>query len=166
MKLEALLSKRGKEYFYIMHLSYEGSEREELWNYGKKNNVIGLSKSIVNNDWVKVGGSVKNSLSNTWIRQFDTFCNEMNAGDVVLVLKGWDSLLGVAEIKERRHKYSKKLKGRKGPFFDHIRDVTWIKEHEFDARRRLPKPVKGFNNTLSKVTPNSKWWPILVGLDI
>jgi len=162
MKLKTLLSDKEKEYFYIMHLSYEGDDRERLWKYGKDKEIIGLSHNWVDGDWVKVRGSVKNSLSNTWIRQFDTFCNEMNEGDVVLVLKGWDSLLGVAEIKKQKYEYKKRLKG---VFFDHIRDVTWTREYEFDTRP-IPKPVKGFNNTLSKVTPSSKWWPILADLDI
>ena len=166
MKFENLLSDRGKDYFYIMHLSYNGSKRRELWNYAKENNIIGLDASrIVRDDWTKVRHSAKRLLPDIWVRQFDTFCSEMRRGDIVLALKGWDSLLGVAEITQRHHIYNRQLSATE-KFFDHIRQVKWIRKYEYDYRQILSKPLEGFNNTLSIVTRSSPRWSILTNLTI
>lgn len=166
MKLETLLSGRQKEYFYIMHLSYNGRERKRLWNYAKENNLIGLDvPSIVTDNWVNIRDSVKEQLPNIWVRQFDIFCNEMKVGDIVLILNGWDFLLGIAEITENHHRYDRKL-SEKEFFFDHIRQVNWIKKYEYANRQPIPELIKGFNNTLSKVIPNTRRWSILTNMDI
>jgi len=166
MKFGALLSARGKNYFYIMHLSYNGDKREELWNYAKGKNLIGLdAPGIVTKDWIKVRESAKRSLGRTWTRQFDILCTEMLAGDLVLVLNGWDSLLGIAEIVGNRHNYDRKLSDTH-TFFNHIRQVKWVKKHEYANRQTLPEPLQGFNNTLSKVTPSSPRWSLLTDLNI
>jgi hypothetical protein len=166
MKLEALLSEKEKEYFYIMHLSYNGRERERLWNHAKEKNLIGLDyPDVVTDDWIKVREAAKGSLPKIWVRQFDIFCKEMRVGDIVLVLNGWDSLLGIAEITGRRHRYDKKLSD-KGTFFDHVREVQWIRKYEYTDRLTLPQPIKGFNNTLFKVKPYTRRWLILMNLNV
>jgi hypothetical protein len=98
MKIKDLLFAEGKDHFYIMHLSYNG-KRRELWDFAKENNLIGLDvPEIVTNDWLKIRQLAKSKLTNTWVRQFDIFCTEMQAGDIVIVLNGWDSILGIAEL--------------------------------------------------------------------
>ena len=152
------------EYFYIMHLSYNGRKKRELWNYAKNENLIGLDyPKIVTDDWVKIRESVKRFLSKIWVKQFDIFCKEMKIGDVVLVLNGWDSLLGIAEVIERCHRYNREL-SENHIFFDHVRRVKWKVKYEYDDRLKLPEPLKGFNNTLSRVVPHKKRWTILSNL--
>ncbi|MEM2506001.1 MAG: hypothetical protein QXF61_03020 [Nitrososphaeria archaeon] len=166
MKLKDLLNSKGKNHFYIVHLSYNGKNREKLWNFAKENSLIGLDlPGIVYDDWLKIRNSVARRVSKTWIRQFDTFCTEMQVGDVVIVLNGWDSVLGVAEITRDRHEYNR-IFSDKQIFFDHIRKVKWLKTNEYNARQKLPTQLKGFNNTLSKVTPKSKRWELLTNLDV
>lgn len=53
----------------------------------------------------------------------------MKIGDVVLVLDGWSYLLGIAEV-TTKHSYRPELaSSRKGAFFDHVREVDWIKKY-------------------------------------
>ena len=166
MKFSTMLSDKGKDYFYIMHLSYNGNKREELWNYAKDNNLIGLdAPGIVTENWTEARKreSVRRQLGVTWIRQFDTFCFEMGVGDLVLVLCGWDSLLGVAEIVRRKHRYDRELSASE-KFFDHVKPVKWIKKYEYANRERLAEPLVSFNNTVSKVTPRSRRWSALTSL--
>lgn len=168
MKVEDLLSEKEKDYFYIMHLSYNGRERKRLWNYAKENNLIGLDyPDVVTDDWNKIREAVKGSLPPIWVKQFDMFCNEMKVGDIVLVLSGWDSLLGIAEIIEYRYQYDKNLsQGIVEPFFDHVRQVQWIIKYEYANRLSIPQPIKGFNNTLSRVESHTHRWLILKNLNI
>jgi len=166
MTLATLLSERGRDYFYIMHLSYNGQRREELWSYARANRMIGLdAPRIVRDSWTNVRESAERHLGPTWVRQFDTFCNEMLVGDLVLALNGWDSLLGVAEIIEPKHIYDRTLSDTE-TFFDHIRRVKWIRQYEYNRRRMLPEPLRGFNNTLSKINLGSSRWQMLVNLAI
>jgi len=164
MKIKDLLSEKGRDYFYIMHLSYDGRERERLWNYAKEKNLIGLSHRDVNDDWNKVQKFVK--VSDIWRRQFDMFCNAMIVGDVVLVLSGWMSLLGIAEVSKPRHQYDEDLSLGVEPFFDHYRKVRWIRKLEYTDRLTIPEPIEGFNNTLSKVKYHTHRWSILTNLNV
>jgi hypothetical protein len=165
MKVKDLLSEKGKDYVYIMHLSYEGRERERLWNYAERREIIGLDHRDVNDDWNNVRESVE--ISRIWRKQFDMFCNEMKVGDLVLVLNGWDSLLGIAEVIEHRHQYDENLSsGIAERFFNHIRKVRWIRDYEYANRLRLSQPIEGFNNTLSQVKPNTQRWSTLINLNI
>lgn len=151
-----------------MHLSYEGRERERLWNYAQENNLIGLSHPrFVTEDWNKIGEDDKRSLSPIWIKQFDMFCNEINIGDIVLVLSGWDSLLGIAEVTESCYHYDRTLsEDTPESFFDHIRRVQWHRTRTYTNRLQLPQPVRGFLNTLFKVEPETQRWLILINVDI
>jgi len=166
MKIGTILSSKGRDYFYIMHLSYNGQNREELWNYAKKNRVIGLdSPRIVRDNWLKVRESATKGLGKIWTKQFDIVCSELHTGDIILAIHGWDSLLGVAEISKPTHEYDRNL-SKTGVFFDHTREVNWIKAYEYSDRQVLPKPLEGFNNTISKVSSSSPRWSILTNLNI
>jgi hypothetical protein len=165
MKVKDLLSEKGNDYFYIMHLSYNGRERKRLWNYAERREIIGLDHHDVNRDWNNVRESVE--ISRIWRKQFEMFCNEMKVGDLVLVLNGWNSLLGVAEVIEHRYQYDKNLSsGTVERFFDHFRKVRWRIIYGYANLRRLPQPIEGFNNTLFKVKPNTNRWSILINLNI
>jgi len=95
------------------------------------------------------------------------FCNEMKKGDIVLILSGWDSLLGVAEIIESRYQYDRNLSERiVEPFFDHVRQVRWDRKYEYASRLTIPQPIRGFNNTLYRVEPPTRRWLILENLEI
>jgi hypothetical protein len=168
MNITDLVSTRKKDYFYIMHLSYNGDERERLWDYAREHDLIGLDlPDDVTDDWIRVREKVKGSIPSIWVRQFDIFCNEMTVGDIVLILSGWDSLLGIAEITECNHRYDRSLSGRElTGFFDHIRRVRWIREYEYAHRIPLSQPIQGFNNTLSTVRPSSQRWSNLTGLNV
>ena len=163
MRLDALLSSKGLDYFYIMHLSYNGYRREELWNFAVDKNIIGLDHRYVKGNWTDVRNNIMRKLTKPWIRQFDILCHEMDKGDVVLIINGWDSLLGIAEIVDNEHEYDPRLKGI---FFDHIRNVEWIMNYDYDNRKELPYLLEGFNNTLSCVTSNNRRWIILTNLNL
>jgi len=170
MKFEDLLLSEKKNYFYIMHLSYGGDkkEQERLWNYATSHNLIGLDQpKIVKTDWTTLSEPEKKATSRTWIRQFNDFCSNMKTGDYVVILNGWTHLLGIARIAEPRHKFDRRLTGKeeKG-FFDHIRKVDWKLRYEYSKRLPLLQYVKGFNNTLSKVSPDSSWWNILTKVEL
>ncbi|MEM2129050.1 MAG: hypothetical protein QXZ70_00475 [Candidatus Bathyarchaeia archaeon] len=54
MKLDEFLFKTSKDYFYIMHLSYNGRKKPRLWNFAKEKKLIGLdAPGIVTDDWNK-----------------------------------------------------------------------------------------------------------------
>jgi len=166
MKIADLLSERRRKRCYIMHMSYNGSRERELWDYAKDNNIIGLDfPRYVKDNWSRVREWAMRFVGKTWTRQFDVFCNEMGTHDIVLVLKGWDSLLGVGEIAEPDHVYDRNL-SKTEQFFDHTRAVEWIKAYEFEEAPLLAKPLRGFNNALSKVMPQSKRWRTLTNIDI
>jgi hypothetical protein len=165
MTLRDLLCEKGNDYFYIMHMSYEGRDRERLWNIAERRNIIGLEHRDVNDYWNNVRGSVE--ISGIWRKQFEMFCNEMKIGDLVLVLHGWDSLLGIAEVIEDRYHYDENFSsGGVERFFDHFRRVRWIRDYQYSNRLRLPQPILGFNNTLSVVRPNIHRWSVLINLNI
>jgi hypothetical protein len=179
MELEDLLLEKNKDHFYIMHLSYgkdeDGKKKIELWDFSTKKNLIGLDlTNYVEDDWVKVrtfaAKNLKNDLLGIWTRQFDMFCEDttdfsMKTGDIVLVLDGWSSLLGIAEV-TTKHSYRPELAStRGGAFFDHVREVKWIKKYSFKERLKIPS-VKGFNNTLAIVERGSKRWSRLVTIDV
>jgi hypothetical protein len=156
-----------KNRFYIMHLSYEGCEQERFWSFSQKNSLIGLSHPFVTEDWNANRDFNRKALSLTWVKQFDMFYNEMTTGDIVLILRGDDSLLGVAEIAEPAHMFDTSLSGTEClPFFEHVRKVKWLKTCPYDEALKLPAKVKGFVNVLSKVEPQTGRWNILESVDV
>lgn len=164
MKLKSLVDTKGKDCFYIMHLSYgKNNRRNLLWNYAKKNNIVGLDLPyIVEDDWNKVKELAKErGISRIWEKQFEIFYNEMGKDDIVVILAGWDSILGVAKVDDEYPEYNEKIRIEE-EFFEHFRKVRWLKAYNFDNCFRLRNPVKGFNNTLQKVKQGSKWWTSLV----
>jgi len=162
MRLEELLFRESKDYFYIMHLSYEGRERERLWDYARQNDIVGLSHSSVNEDYDRIRDSVRDDLSPIWRKRFDMFCDEMLLGDIVVILDGWNFLLGVARV-IRGHSYEEELSE---DFFDHVREVEWLRQYDFSKRPRMSHPVRGFLNTLYKVMRNTRRWRILSTIEV
>jgi hypothetical protein len=161
--LRELLSELNRSYFYIMHLSYEGEEKERLWNYARKNSIVGLSNSHVTGYWLDVENWARGRLDGTWIHQFDLFCKDMELGDIIIVLDGCSHLLGVGQTKENDARYSKHFSK---VFFDHVRYVNWIITYDFDKSALLPHPLDRFTNTLSKVEKGRKYWNELVPLQL
>ncbi len=166
MKLKSLLDENKKDHFYIMHLSYGGRDKKRLWDYAKENKIIGLDHpDVFKQSWIDTPESIKNKISGLWVRQFDMFCYEMEKDDVVVVLNGWHYVLGITEcVGEYNHDKSLSLFSG-GAFFGHIRHVEWKKVYNYDEKP-LPHPVLGFNNTLSEVNREKKWWDSLVSLEI
>jgi len=163
MKLEKFLSELNRDHFYIMHLSYEGEDKERLWNYAKENRLIGLQHSLVTDYWLTIRERVKYQLDPLWINQFNVFCEDMQIGDIVLVLDGCEYLLGIAEIRENLAKYNKKLRR---VFFDHIRLVSWIVEYNYDKSAQLSNTLDKFTKTLRKVDVCKRYWDDLASLQI
>jgi hypothetical protein len=65
-----------------------------------------------------------------------------------------------------KHSYRPELaSSRGGAFFDHVREVDWIRKYSFEDRLEIPS-VKGFNNTLAIVEQCSKRWSKLVAVDV
>ena len=167
LNVEELVHNNGKDHFYTMHLSYEGHEWKRLWDYARENGFIGLSHPFITEDWNKDRDYSIKALSRTWVKQFDMFCNEMQAGDILLVLRGWDSLLGIAEVTGPEYNFDSCLSGDNcEPFFDHVRKVKWHKTYSHDNPLKLPEPVKGFVNSLSKVKPDTQRWSLLANITI
>lgn len=170
----------GKDYFYIMHLSYSrGRDVERLWNYAKKHSVIGLDYvQYVPRKWSTISESEKERLGREhpkWMTQFKIFCEQMGKDETVLVLDGMFWLLGVAKTIKDYYRYDENLSetsvlkhGYGEPFFDHIRDVEWEKACDYSKRTKMPEPIWGFSNTLARVLrdSNSRRWSILTELEV
>lgn len=172
MKLKSLLDTEGKDYFYIMHLSYGNNHRREpLWDYAKENEVIGLDlPGIVDDSWNKEKVKElarRKGISAIWEKQFDIFY-EMERCDIVMILSGWKSILGVAKVADGEPKYDKKLKKEEN-FFEHIREVSWLKKYDFDKPFVLQEDVT-FYNTLKMVKQDTAWgaktWTSLVNIEL
>jgi len=161
--LGTLLSELNRNHFYIMHLSYEGNERERLWNYARRNHLIGLSNSRVPNYWPSVEDQVRDQLDGVWIHQFDLFCKDMELGDIVLMLDGCSRLLGVAKVIENAARYSRRFSRA---FFNHVRYVDWIITYDFDNAAILPYSLNKFTNTLSRVDEEKRYWKELTPVKI
>ncbi len=166
MKFKSLLDKERKDYFYIMHLSYgrNNYQREILWDYAKKNKAIGLDlPNKVDGKWnnEKVRKLARNKgISSIWEKQFDIFYG-MRKGDIVMILSGWKSVLGVGKVeKDDEPKYDKKLSGK---FFEHTKNVKWLKEYGFNE---VQCQVDGFYNTLRRIEPATKWWSSLTNIEL
>lgn len=168
MKLGQLL--KDRDFFYLMHLSYgtgREDDREEHWNYARRNELIGLDKSEVDRDWNKLSESRKKSIRSrfpNWFGHFEVFCNEMQKGDLVVVVNGMKSILGVGIILDRRYYYRKEL-SQKAIFFDHVRKIRWSLAKKYDERIFLPKQLRGFRRTLVKVEKGSPFWKKLRNVD-
>lgn len=165
MNFGELLKSEKKNYFYIMHLSYGGDKKdqERLWNYALENNLIGLdSPKLVKADWATLSEEEKSVVSSTWKRQFNIFCFDMKSRDYVVVLNGFSHLLGIGKV-SAPHKFDYSLSYK---FFNHTRKVDWKLKCDYEKRLLLPQPLKGFNNTLSKVTEASSRWSFLQNVEL
>lgn len=160
--LGTLLSELKRSHFYIMHLSYDGEEKERLWNYARKNSLIGLSNSSVTSYWLNVEDRVRSRLDPMWIYQFDLFCKDMELGDIVLVLDGCSRLLGVGQTRENDARYNSRFSK---DFFDHIRYVDWIVTYDFDKAVLLPHSLDRFTNTLKRVDKGKRFWKDTISIN-
>jgi hypothetical protein len=164
MKFKSLLDGEEKDYFCIMHLSYGiNYKRKILWDYAKENKVIGLDlPDVVNGNWNKetIKETARNEgISPLWENQFDLFYS-MEKGDIVMILQGWKSVLGVGKVVGEPPEFSK---SKKGEFFEHTRKVDWIKTYGLDE---VPCRAEGFNRTLLRIEQTSKWWSNLTNIEI
>jgi len=164
-KLENVFA--GRNYIYLMHLSYgtwTEEDREEHWSYAKDKSLIGLDlPREVNKDWNELSSSEKQSLRSrrpNWFSHFEMFCNEMKVEDLVVAVSGQKSFLGVGELARTKYEYRKEL-SRNEIFFDHVRRVNWLIARDYDDRIQLPTPLAGFDRTLLKVKPDTRFWRIL-----
>jgi hypothetical protein len=66
LRLGKLLPRIGRNYFYLMHLSYGGEDRAELWDYAYRNNLIGLDYEGVDEDWLTIPESNRNKIVPSW----------------------------------------------------------------------------------------------------
>jgi len=157
--ISELLEILGKNRFYIMHLNYSHRKNEEeLWNFASAKRLIGLQHRKVDSDWMKIRTKNIKGLTKDWRTQFNYLCEGINAnsmenGDIVLVLCGMDSLVGVAEI-IGDHKFRPYLAD---VFFDHVRRVRWIKAYTYEDKLNIPD-VEGFSRTLTIVKKGSNRW--------
>lgn len=170
MKLEHYLEDR--HYFYLMHLSYgtgREDDREEHWNYARENNLIGLDlPDDVPKSWNEMPDSEKQSLRlrrPIWFKQFELFCNEMKVDDLVVVVNGWDSILGIGKVSQPQYNYRKELSETR-TFFDHVRKIKWERAQNYDERILLPVRLNGFNNTLLRIKDNTRFWKVLSNVNL
>ncbi|MEM3700081.1 MAG: hypothetical protein QXL57_04345 [Candidatus Bathyarchaeia archaeon] len=160
----------GRNFFYLMHLSYgtlTEEDRRMRWNYAKNHSLIGLDlPEEVPKDWNQMSNSEKQRLRSrrpNWFHQFEIFCNEMRINDLVVVVNGWDSLLGIGKVNQSRYEYRKELRDI---FFDHVRSVEWDRAQDYDERIQLSPTLSGFNRTLLRVKANTKFWTILSNVNL
>lgn len=161
-----MLANNSCDRFFIMHLSYNGKNNLKLWDYAVKNSLIGLDvPGIVTDNWSVIRARAMRQLGRGWTRQFDYFCDTIGKGDFIMVFNGMSEVLGIARTKVANHRYDRSLSQSK-EFFDHIRDVEWIRKNDFNHPAKLEKPLYGFSNTLSIVPNSSPRWQILTQLEI
>jgi len=154
--IRELLRKIGKEYFYLMHLSWEGRDRERLWNFAVKKRVIGLdlySPVNVNRRWDQFPERQKKEVGRKWRTQFELFAKMQN-DDCVLVFSGKTHLLGIGLAKDPYL-----FKPKFSAFFRHIRNVNWLLK--YDWQDRIYFPLRAFSNTISYVDESSRYWQIV-----
>jgi hypothetical protein len=156
---------------FLIHLNYgtrTDEDRRRIWEYGRAHRLIGLDLSDVNMDWNDMSPDEKEAFrleAPQWHSQFEMFCNDMAKGDLVIVTAGHSILLGLGEITQSRYDYDPELKNNR-IFFDHTRGVKWLFALDYDNQLRLATPLKGFNRTLLRISPDHKYWKILAKVDI
>jgi len=161
---------KGRDYSYVMHLNYgtgTNEDRRKYWHYAKDHQLIGLDRQDVNMNWnnkTEVEKETFRSHSPQWYSQFEIFCNEMKRHDFIIAMAGTDSLLGFGTVSRNEYDYLPRLKDNR-TFFDHVRHVDWIRVRDYDKHLKLAKSLKGFDRTLLKITPDHKFWKILVNID-
>jgi len=158
MKITDLLS--GKDYFYIMHLSYGSNKRrKDMWDFARQKKVIGLDRSDVEGDWAIIREEAEKYLRSInchqWVKQFDMFCEDMNPesmtnGDIIVLMAGKESVLGICEV-IGPHGYNPVYRLQE-QFFDHTRPVKWIIEYDYQKRKKIP--FVEFQNTLRRIERN------------
>jgi hypothetical protein len=173
MKLISLLS--GKDYFYVMHLSYGGSRKKECWNFARTHELIGLDRRDIDGDWVEnrekfVRRLRSDGADHGWIKQFDLFCEgiddeSITDADVVVVLAGKDFVLGLGKVMGP-HDFDLSYRDQRG-FFHHVRPVEWIVAYDYADKRKIERIQ--FQNTIRRIEKNrekdQRIWSTLAKLD-
>ena len=167
-----MLVEENKDHFFLMHLSYgrDKPQRKRLWEYALKNHVIGLDQKTVTENWTTLNKSKRNKTNRYWKGQFNNFCEKMDKGDYVVILNGISSILGIAKVTEKNHRYIRSLRGfnesNPNRFFDHIRTVKWILQYPWSGQPL--SQVLVFNGTLNRVWPASptQRWKVLTKLQV
>jgi len=92
----------------------------------------------------------------------------MEEDDIVVVLDGWSCIIGIAE-KLSKYNCNKNLshcEPYNGDFLStQDKILKWTEFYKWDKRRHI-KPVSGFNNTLSIVDKDKKWWTSLINSNL
>jgi len=162
MKLKDLISKIGRNYFDLMHLSYNNeSSREPLWRYAYDKNRIGLDWGGMNKNWFDIPKRKREKALNWfWYRQFELFCENMIDGDCVLVIEGLSHLLGVGLVGEpyAPEDVQETTKYPEG-FFWHVRPIRWLIKYKY--KDRVPFKVPKFTNTLAYVNDTCRRWAVV-----
>jgi len=156
LAIRELLRKIGKEYFYLMHLSWEGRDRERLWDFAVKKKVIGLDhyrRVNVNRRWDQFPEKQKKKVGRKWRTQFELFAKMQN-DDCVLVFSGKTHLLGIG-LSRDPYLFKPELTN----FFRHVRNVSWLLKYEWQDRTYFP--LRAFSNTISYVDESSRYWKIV-----
>jgi hypothetical protein len=156
LTLKKLLNEIGKEHFYLMHLSWEGKDRQRLWDIAARKKLIGLDRYHpidVNRRWEEFSERRKKQLTWKWHLQFELFA-KMENDDCVVVMAGKKDMLGIALAK---HPYM--FKPEFSEFFRHVRRVEWLLN--YDWQDRICFPLRAFPNTISYVDESSRYWQIV-----
>lgn len=104
--------------------------------------------------------AITEGLPAIWRNQFDLFYNRMRKHDTVIILVGWDSVLGIAKVMDEEPTYDDELEE---DFFPHTRNIKWKCDYNFENRHMIP-PVIGFVNTLHIVEEGTDRWRSLTAV--
>lgn len=168
MKLEEFL--KGHDHFWLMHLTYNGDEGPRLWEYARVNGLIGLDLNAVNQDWNDFTDDEKKefywSTSSLWYAQFQAFCNKMKKDDIVVVMEGQKSILGIGTLKEDLHNFNLNLK-TDHIFFDHFRGISWNITWDYDTEKRpFLNELLRFSNTLQRAPKGGVYWKVMAKVEL
>lgn len=158
IKLRAILDRVQRDYFYLMYLHWgsQHSRSKDLWEFARRNCVVGLDHPQVDRPWRNVPESIRRKLNRTWKSHFKAF-SSLHKGDLVLVPGSQTALLGLGLIKGDEQ-YKPDLDGI---FFRNIRSIDWLVAYEWEKQRPLPK-LWGFDKTIQYVGKKSQAWPRII----
>ena len=160
LTLREILDQIRKSHFYLMYLRYGNDHSEsshrDLWEFSRRNDVIGLSHHLVKTHWRDVSTQVRREIGRTWTSHFQTFSG-LRQGDLVFVPDGQTKLLGIGLVKDDSYDYKPDLRG----FFRHVRSVDWLVGYPWKDRPEIPR-LWGFDKTIQYVDNRSRVWPDII----
>lgn len=162
---------KGRDHFWVMHLTYDGDNGEVLWEYAKQRGKIGLDLWAFNMSWNDQTPDEKLVFyhnSRMWYNQFEALCNKMEKDDIIVIIQGQKSILGVGRTTKGKgeYDYSPELK-TKEIFFDHTRDVSWDMTWNYDDNNKpdiVRLPI--FTATLMRAPAGGKYWEALQKVEL